>query len=107
MSHQDFKEVVFKKQSTSKKQNNYFELSKDQKLDNDSDNLSHSNVGLSLGKQIRKARIDKGYKTQLELANCVNVRADIISSYENGRAIPDNAILQRLRRVLNTQLKVR
>jgi putative transcription factor len=104
MLHQDWNDVVFNKQSSSKKP--HFEMSKDQKIYNESENLSHDNVGLSLGKQIQKARIAQGYKTQKELATAINTRPDIIASYEIGKAIPDSSILQKLRRILKTQFKV-
>jgi putative transcription factor len=54
--------------------------------------------------RIRNARIIKGYKTQKELANVINERSDIIADYESGKAVPNNTVLQKLRRVLKTKL---
>ena len=105
MSYQDWHEVVFRKQSKAKQP--HFEITKEHKLYNDTENLSHNGVGLSLGKQIQQARIAQGYKTQKELAIAINCKPDIVALYENGKAIPDNAILQKLRRVLKVQLKVK
>ena len=106
MNHQDWNDVVFKKSSSKQKQP-HFDLTKEQKLDNENENLCHNMVGLSLGKQIQQARIAKGYKTQKDLAVVINSKPDIIASYENGKAIPDNNILQKLRRVLKVQLKTK
>lgn len=103
MSHQDWNEVVLKKPSKNQA-TPHFERTKEQKIE--SEELSHKKVGVSLGKQIQNARIEKGFKTQKDLATEINVRPEVINSYECGKAIPDNAIMQKLRRVLNTQLKV-
>ena len=105
MSHQDWTDVVFKKPSKNKV-TPHFERSKEQKIETESEELTHKKVGVSLGKQIQNARIAKGFKTQKDLATAINVRPEVINSYECGKAIPDNAIMQKLRRVLNTQLKV-
>ena len=108
MTHQEWDTIVFKKQQNAdKRTKNHYEVSKDHKLYNESENLSHDNVGLSLGKQIQQARISLGYKTQKDLAVLINTKPDIIASYENGKAIPDTHVLQKLRKVLNSQLKVR
>lgn len=105
MSHQDWNEVVFKKPSQNQV-TPHFERTKEQKVESESEELSHKKVGVSLGKQIQNARVTKGFKTQKDLANAINVRPEVINSYEGGKAIPDNAIMQKLRRVLDTQLKV-
>lgn len=105
MSHQDWNEVVFKKPSKNQV-TPHFERTKEQKVESESEELSHKKVGVSLGKQIQNARVTKGFKTQKDLANAINVRPEVINSYEGGKAIPDNAIMQKLRRVLDTQLKV-
>jgi ribosome-binding protein aMBF1 (putative translation factor) len=36
----------------------------------------------------------------------VNVKPEIINKYENGSAIPDSKVLQKLRKALGTRLKV-
>ena len=105
MNHQDWKEVVLSKTSKASNTQPHYEVSKEQKIDKETEELSHKKVGGSLGKQIQTARIAKGLKTQKDLANLINVRPDVINMYESGKAIPDNAILQKLRRMLNTQLK--
>jgi putative transcription factor len=104
MNHQDWNDVVFKKNTKSTYK--HTELSKEVKIENDSDNLSNQVVGLSLGNQIQKTRIAKGIRTQKELAVMVNVKPEIINKYENGSAIPDSKVLQKLRKALGTRLKV-
>lgn len=60
---------------------------------------------MSLAKTIQQARIARGFKTQKDLANAVGVKADIIGGYESGKIIPDNTVMQKLRRVLGVKLK--
>jgi putative transcription factor len=104
MNHQNWEQVVFRKNDTTNKTTPHFERSKTQQLDQETENLNHEKVGVSLGKTIQNARIANGYKTQKELANVINVDVKTISEYESGKAIPDNKILQKLRRVLKTKL---
>lgn len=105
MNHQDWNEVVFRKNNGIKPNNGKkYEVTKEQKIDNETENLKHKNLGSDIGIRIQRARIAGGFKTQKNLANSINVRPDIIASYESGKAIPDNNILQRLRRVLKTKL---
>jgi putative transcription factor len=54
---------------------------------------------------IQQGRIAKGFKTQKDLAIAVGVNVSVIGSYESGRAIPDPAVLQKLRKVLGVKLK--
>ena len=65
----------------------------------------HKKVPLSTANMIQQGRIAKGFRTQKDLAAAIGVNVSIINSYESGRAIPDHAILQRLRRVLGVKLK--
>lgn len=66
---------------------------------------THEKVTMSLAKTIQQARVARGFKTQKDLANAVGVKMDIIGGYESGKIIPDNAVLQKLRRVLGVKLK--
>jgi|SRR5699024_4107253 len=58
-----------------------------------------NNIGAKL-KMLRKA---KGFTTQ-EVANKVNVSQSYISRFENGRAIPDIDMLEKILAVLETNL---
>ena len=107
MQHQDWKPIVLHgktggvKASTTRP---HFEVTKEQKLDQ-TELGTHEKVSLSMAKAIQNGRIAKGFKTQKDLAVAIGVPANVINSYECGKAIPDNAILQKLRKVLGVKLK--
>ncbi len=67
-----------------------------------SETVTIQKIPLSISQEISKARIAKNL-TQKELAQRLNVQPAIITSYENGKAIPDNQMLQRIARELNTK----
>ena len=120
MFHQDWEEVTihgksFKKEKEKEKyvkfmgqeiklpkRSQYSGKTPEQKLD-ETMLGTHKKVGKETGLTIQRARVAKKY-TQKELANLINVSADIISSYESGKAIPDHKIMQKLRRVLFVKL---
>lgn len=104
-NHQDWNQVIFK---TKKKPENtvHYQGSALKKIEDDTDVGRHNQVGHSLGKQIQTARIAKGFAKQSDLAKALNLRPDVIMSYESGKAIPDTNIMQKLRRVLNTKFVV-
>ncbi|BCV07171.1 MAG: hypothetical protein Ct9H90mV1_1430 [Prasinovirus sp.] len=120
MFHQDWEEVTihgksFKKEKEKEKyvkfmgqeiklpkRSQYSGKTPEQKLD-ETMLGTHKKVGKETGLTIQRARVAKKY-TQKELANLINVSADIISSYESGKAIPDHKIMQKLRRVLCVKL---
>lgn len=52
---------------------------------------------------IQQGRNAKGW-TQVELAQRLCVKPDIVKSYENGTAIPDNAFVSKMERVLECKL---
>ena len=120
MFHQDWEEVTihgksFKKEKEKEKyvkfmgqeiklpkRSQYSGKTPEQKLD-ETMLGTHKKVGKETGLTIQRARVAKKY-TQKELANLINVSADIISSYESGKAIPDHKIMQKLRRILGVKL---
>jgi len=112
MSHQDFKEIILKRPQTKQelkhknviKAPNY-ERTVEQKLNQETERLDNERVGSALGKKIQVARLAAGFKTQKDLANKIKIRPEILSQYENGKAIRDtqfNHIMQLLRKHLNT-----
>lgn len=72
-------------------------------LDDNPESYKVEKVSHSLRNQIQTSRMALKL-TQKELAQKINVNPNIIQQYENGKAVPDNQILQKLRRVLNTKL---
>tara|TARA_R110002074_G_scaffold149819_1_gene302571 strand:+ start:1632 stop:1946 length:315 start_codon:yes stop_codon:yes gene_type:complete len=58
---------------------------------------------LELRKQIQNSRMAKKM-SQAELAKLINEKPNIIQGYENGKAVPDHKVLQKLRRVLGVKL---
>jgi putative transcription factor len=106
MNHQDWNPVVIHGKSAKSQTSTahpHREVTKEQKLDQ-TELGTHKKVGLTMAKAIQNGRIAKGFKTQKDLAVAIGVPANIINSYESGKAIPDNAILQKLRRVLGVKL---
>jgi putative transcription factor len=108
MNHQDWnpviihgKAVTFATRGSNPK---HYERTKEQKIE-DEEIGTHKTVPLSMAKMIQQGRIAKGFKTQKDLAIAVGVNANIINAYESGKAIPDSALLQKLRRVLGVKLK--
>lgn len=101
MEHQDWNPVILRKRVEPVKKP---EVSRGNKIEREEIG-THEKVTMSLAKLIQQERVAKGFKTQKDLANAVGVKVDIISGYESGKIIPDNAILQKLRRVLGVRLK--
>ena len=101
--YQDWTPVVLRKKVTPEKVIQP-EVSKEVKIEREEIG-THEKVSVSLAKTIQQARIARGYKTQKELANAVGVKVDIINGYESGKMIPDNNVMQKLRRVLGVKLK--
>lgn len=72
-------------------------------LDENLDSFTTEKVSFALKMQIQKART-AAKLSQKDLAQEINVTPKIIQSYENGTAIPDHQILQKLRRILKVKL---
>lgn len=113
MEHQDLKVIVLRKEgkelkkiqqkrgdSESVSKNTTPQLKKD--LDDNLESFNVNTVSFSLKTQIQKARVASNF-SQKELAQKINVTQKIIQSYENGTAIPDPQILQKLRRILKVK----
>tara|TARA_B110000037_G_C17084964_1_gene491601 strand:- start:1006 stop:1332 length:327 start_codon:yes stop_codon:yes gene_type:complete len=108
MDCQDWKTVVIRGKSSPSQLKTttqpHYQKTKEQKLLEETEANSHKSVSVFIGKTIQQARIAKGYKTQKDLAKALNVPPNIINQYECGKAIPDNAIMQKLRRILQVKL---
>ena len=108
MNCQDWNTVVIKGKSSPShlKPSNkpHYQKTKEQKMLEESEAGSHETVSVSIAKTIQQARIARGYKTQKDLAQALNVPPNIINQYECGKAIPDNGIMQKLRKILQVKL---
>lgn len=60
-------------------------------------------VPFHLGKAIEKARTAKKM-TQQDLARVLVVQAPVIKQYENGSAIPNNAFIAKIEKILGVKL---
>jgi len=63
------------------------------KIENEDARFVHASVSIPMRKRIQKARTEAGL-SQKELAQKLNVRHQIIQSYENGTAIPNGRLVQ-------------
>ena len=108
MEHQDTTPIVWKKGTNNKNNTTDRKIKNSgknmRKLEEENEELSHSKISTNIKMEIQKARVGKKM-SQKELANKINEKVEVIQSYENGKAIPDNRILQKLRRVLGIRLK--
>ena len=73
------------------------------KLEDSDDVYKHKTVSIELKKAITQARMAKKM-TQKQLANAINERAEVIQEYENGKAIPNPQVLNKLDRALGIHL---
>jgi len=102
MEHQDWKTVVLRKSEKKVDRPRAVGHKKISNLDSD-DPDAPKTMGLSAGKQIQSGRCAKKL-SQKELAQKINVKPQVISDYESGKAIPNRAILNKLNRVLDIKI---
>ena len=104
MSHQDWKPTVFEKKTKPVKlpplSNN---TSKSTKIDNETEVFTHNKLDFSFKKALQTARLASKI-TQKDLATKLNVKPQVINSYESGKVIPDNAFIAKMERILNCKL---
>ena len=74
-------------------------------LDDETEELKHAKVPTELRKALSQARAAKGL-TQKQLAAQMKppVAVSLITEYENGKAIPNNAVIAQLERALGAKL---
>jgi len=73
------------------------------KLDRESEELKHKAVERNVSKLIQQHRAAKGLN-QKELAMKIGVKPQVINEYEQGKGIPDAAILNKIGRLLGVKL---
>jgi putative transcription factor len=74
------------------------------KLDEESEDLHHKTLGLSVGKLIQQGRQTKGL-TQKELATKICEKIQVVNEYEAGKAIPNQQVLGKIERVIGLRLR--
>ncbi len=77
---------------------------KNRKLEAAEEAEKHKTVTREQGLMIQNARKAKGWK-QKDLANQIGEKSDVITQYENGKAIINNKIITKLERKLNIKLR--
>jgi putative transcription factor len=110
MDHQDWTPVIVRKTIKKKKNivtNKKNVISDEQrrkiKVENESETFKIEKVSRSFGKEMQQARCAKKF-TQKTLAQRLNVKPTIIANYEQGKAIPNNAFISKIERVLGVKL---
>ena len=94
--------VLVEKRIVTNQKNNIGKAAK--LLDDDHENLSHKTVDFNLRASIQKYRQQKGM-TQQQLATAISERASVVTEYENGKAIPNESVLQRMEKALGVHLR--
>jgi putative transcription factor len=74
------------------------------KIENEEDTFKVKTVSLSMSKKIAKARCDKKM-TQKELANAIYLPFKLIQDYENGTAIPNHVVLNKIEKILEVRVR--
>lgn len=74
------------------------------KLDAETEKLSHNKVGLETGRLIQQARASKNWKRE-EFATKICEKAQVVTDYENGSAIPNNQVFGKMERALGIKLR--
>lgn len=76
----------------------------DLRLDNETEELHHERVPLSVGRAIQQGRQAKEM-TQKDLATKICEKPAIIAEYESGKAVPNPQILSKMERALGIKLR--
>ena len=116
LSHQDWKPVTLHRTYTADEKlknaqrsgqttsiNKNTAQNKSAKLDSETENFTIVKSGLTLGKEIQQGRTAKKL-TQKQLATMLNEKPQVIQQYENGQAIPNPQIINKLQKTLGVKL---
>lgn len=108
MSHQDFKPLLLKtvknqpKPVHTRPDAGFF---RDVKAMNETENFQVQTMGKTAAAEIVKGRLAKNW-SQKDLAMHLNVQMDIVKAYENGTAIPNPALVSRIKKLLGVSFVV-
>jgi len=103
-SHQDFKEIIFQKNTEKRTNHQQIEISKKDKLLNSDDLPVLKTFGKENAKMMQQARVAMKL-TQDSLAKSICEQKNIINQYEIGNIVPDQKVLNKLRKRLNIKFK--
>ena len=106
MEHQDWKTVILTKSKSSTNKTtpiNSNHITKKQREIEGNNVLPPVRMTTDMKTSLQKARMAKKMN-QKELAQVLGVQQQIIVSYENGKAIPNNQFISKMEKVLNTKL---
>lgn len=78
--------------------------SRAKRLDDDNETLKVKTIDLGVSLNIQRARQAKEW-TQAQLAQQINERQSVVTEYENGKAMPDEKVLQRMEKALGVYLR--
>lgn len=73
------------------------------KLDDETEDFRHAKVGTDFKKALMQARQKKNM-TQAQLAQQCGVKSSVINQYEQGKVVPEQALISKMNRVLGTKL---
>ncbi|XP_065848644.1 multiprotein-bridging factor 1c [Euphorbia lathyris] len=74
------------------------------KLDEGTEPVSFDRVSTEVRHAIQKARLEKKM-SQSELAKLINEQPKVVQEYENGKAVPNQAVLAKMEKVLGVKLR--
>ncbi|CAN6699519.1 unnamed protein product [Malus baccata var. baccata] len=74
------------------------------KLEEAAEPAALERVSTEVRQAIQKARLEKKM-SQAELAKRINERQQVVQEYENGKAVPNQAVLAKMERVLGVKLR--
>ena len=74
------------------------------KLDAAEESCKVDTVGRTLSQKLMQARTAKKM-SQKQLAQMCGLQASVVQSYENGKAVPNHGIIQKLEKALGCQLR--
>ena len=73
-------------------------------LDRETEELKHAKVSMDVGKLIQKGRQAKGW-TQKDLATKICEKPQVVTEYEQSKAVPNQQILAKMERALEMKLR--
>jgi putative transcription factor len=90
--------------TTKDKTKNLDVIHKNIKLDQSNEVDKHKKISIEQSRLISKTRLEKKM-TQVQLANLINEKKEIINKYECGQAIIDPKIINKINRALKINIK--